>query len=181
VVDTGGLRAGRHEGILFEMAKQATHAIAEADASCSSSMRAAASRRRTRPSPTSAALRAAVLLAVNKAEGMQPARAAAEFHELGLGEPLPISAAHGENVRDLVEQALDRFSVAAARPGRAEAEEGRPATSARSRWSGGPTSASRRSSTRCSARERVIAFDEPGTTRDAIHLAFRARRTAATR
>ena len=43
---------------------------------------------------------------MNKAEGLPAERAAAEFHELALGEPLPISAAHGESVRDLLEIAL---------------------------------------------------------------------------
>ena len=46
------------------------------------------------------------MLAVNKAEGLQPDRAVAEFHELGLGEPIAISSAHGENVRGMIELAL---------------------------------------------------------------------------
>ena len=40
-------------------------------------------------------------LLVNKAEGMDRAVVAAEFHELGLGEPRVISGAHGEGVREL--------------------------------------------------------------------------------
>src|SRR5690606_905358 len=47
-----------------------------------------------------------VVLAVNKAEGMRHAGALAEFHELGLGEPHPISASHGDGVVDLIEHAL---------------------------------------------------------------------------
>ena len=47
-----------------------------------------------------------VVLAVNKAEGLQPDRAVAEFHELGLAEPIAISSAHGENVRGMIETAL---------------------------------------------------------------------------
>ena len=114
------------------------------------------------------------MLAVNKAEGMPPERAVAEFHELGLGEPLPISAAHGENVRDLIDIALDACrmpadddagaadaGIDAARPRRIKvAVVGRPNVG---------------KSTLVNAllgEERVIAFDEPGTTRDAIHLDF---------
>ena len=47
-----------------------------------------------------------VLLAVNKTEGMPREQAAAEFHALGLGDPLAVSAAHGDGVRELVELAL---------------------------------------------------------------------------
>src|SRR5690606_38817037 len=47
-----------------------------------------------------------VFLAVNKAEGMRYGSATAEFHELGLGEPHPISASHGDGVVDLIEHAL---------------------------------------------------------------------------
>src|SRR5690606_28174599 len=52
-----------------------------------------------------------LLLVVNKAEGMNQAMVSAEFHQLGLGEPLVISAAHGDGVRDLVEQALAPFPL----------------------------------------------------------------------
>src|SRR3989338_2827226 len=50
-----------------------------------------------------------ILLLVNKAEGMQRAKVAADFFELGLGEPLPISSAHGDNVSEVVEIALENF------------------------------------------------------------------------
>ena len=47
-----------------------------------------------------------MLLAVNKAEGMGSGAAVAEFHELGLGQPYAISAAHGDGIVDLIELAL---------------------------------------------------------------------------
>ena len=111
-----------------------------------------------------------VVLAVNKAEGMPAERAAAEFHELALGEPLAISAAHGEGVRHMIETALDLVApVPAARPTtsrrgsaarsatddesrRPGGERPGPGRASRSRSSAGRTSASRRWSTRCSAR-----------------------------
>src|SRR4029077_12377168 len=51
-------------------------------------------------------------LAVNKTEGMQPDSAVAEFHELGLGEPRAISAAHGEGTSELVDLVLSDFPAA---------------------------------------------------------------------
>jgi GTP-binding protein len=85
-----------------------------------------------------------LLLVVNKAEGMERAIVGAEFHELACGEPLVISAAHGDGVRELVEEALAPFP---------EAEEAvrKVGLRASPSWAG-PTSASPRSSMRCSAR-----------------------------
>ena len=97
VVDTGGFEPVAKEGILSEMARQARVAIAEADvivfvvdarAGLSPQDKRIANLLRSQPAP--------VLLAANKAEGMDPAVATAEFHELGMGEPHAISAAHGE-------------------------------------------------------------------------------------
>jgi GTP-binding protein len=171
VVDTGGFEPVATEGILFEMAKQARTAIAEADAivfivdarsglTPQDANIADLLRRTGRP----------VLLAVNKAEGMQPERAAADFHELALGEPLPISAAHGENVRDLVEQALDRIPV----PPQVEEPDEEDESKRRVRVAvvGRPNVGKSTLVNTLLGEERVIAFDEPGTTRDAIYLDF---------
>src|SRR5689334_9751312 len=106
-VDTGGFEPVATSGILFEMAKQAKAAIAESDVivfivdareGVTPQDHAIASLLRKSGRP--------VVLAVNKAEGLAPERSV-EFHELGVGEPLPISAAHGENVRDLIDIALE--------------------------------------------------------------------------
>src|SRR5262245_26981418 len=109
IVDTGGFEPVAKAGIFHEMAKQTRAAIAESDAviflvdgrtGLTPQDRTIAEllRRSGRP----------VVVAVNKAEGLAPERAAAEFHELGLGEPYPISSAHGNNVAALLEVALDR-------------------------------------------------------------------------
>ncbi len=90
------------------------------------------------------------MLAVNKAEGMASERAVAEFHELGLGDPIAISSAHGDNVPDLVEEALDRVPSAATEEDEATAKA-RPSAS-RSRWSAGPNVGKSTLSTRCSAK-----------------------------
>jgi GTP-binding protein len=55
-------------------------------------------------------------LVVNKSEGRPQQMAAAEFHELGLGQPWAISAAHGDGVNDLLELVLEPFAAEQAQP-----------------------------------------------------------------
>ncbi|HMA31834.1 MAG TPA: ribosome biogenesis GTPase Der [Casimicrobiaceae bacterium] len=173
VVDTGGFEPVATSGILFEMAKQARAAIAE----CDVVVFIVDGRSGIAPQDIAIAdlLRRsgrAIVLAVNKTEGIAPERAAAEFHELGVGEPLPISAAHGENVNDLVEIALARCDAAA---GPAPPEEGAESEeSARIKVAivGRPNVGKSTLVNALLGEERVIAFDQPGTTRDAIHLDF---------
>jgi GTP-binding protein len=169
VVDTGGFEPVTATGILKEMAKQTAQAIAESDVvlflvdareGTTAQDRDIANllRRSGRP----------VVLAVNKAEGLAPERAAAEFHELALGEPQPVSAAHGEGVRNLVETALARLPPPAPEP--EEAPDGtRPIKVA---IVGRPNVGKSTLVNTLLGEERVIAFDEPGTTRDAIYLDF---------
>jgi GTP-binding protein len=105
-------------------------------------------------------------LAVNKTEGMIRERVTAEFFELGIGEPLPISSAHAQRKR-MIELALEGLSR---NRGAGDDRATRPCVPA-SGSSAGPTSASRRWSTRCSARARD-RVRRAGTTRDSIYLDF---------
>jgi GTP-binding protein len=102
---------------------------------------------------------------------LPPERTAAEFHELGLGEPLPISAAHGENVRDLIDIALAATDARDPVPDDDDddADGGRRVRVA---VVGRPNVGKSTLVNALLGEERVIAFDEPGTTRDAIHLDF---------
>ena len=167
-VDTGGFEPVATSGILFEMAKQAKAAIAESDvivfivdgrAGLAPQDRDIAELLRKTGRP--------IVLAVNKAEGLPPERTAAEFHELGVGEPLPISAAHGENVRDLIDIALAQAGHGVDEPADAEGER-----RIRVAIVGRPNVGKSTLVNTLLGEERVIAFDEPGTTRDAIHLDF---------
>jgi GTP-binding protein len=169
VIDTGGFEPVAKSGIEKEMARQAESAIAEADVvvfivdgreGLTAQDMAIAERLRR--------IGRDVLVAVNKTEGMPRERVTAEFHELALGEPLPISAAHGENVREFVEVMLAGLPE---QPPEADddAEAGRPIKVA---IVGRPNVGKSTLVNTLFGEERVIAFDEPGTTRDSIHLDF---------
>jgi GTP-binding protein len=109
-----------------------------------------------------------VFLVVNKVEGLLPGRATAEFHELALGEPYGISAAHGENVSEVTELAL--ASIPVAQPDD-EPTPG-PDTAIKVAVIGRPNVGKSTLVNTLLGEERVIAFDEPGTTRDSIYLDF---------
>jgi len=166
VVDTAGFDPVAKDGIMHEMARQAEQAIVEADVllflvdgrtGLTPHDEQIATRLRKSERP--------VFLVVNKGEGMERAMAGAEFHALGLGEPLVISAAHGDGVKPLLDVVLEAFpedvpDEAAEAHGPKVAIVGRPNVG---------------KSTLINSllgEERVIAFDMPGTTRDAITVPF---------
>jgi GTP-binding protein len=166
-IDTGGLEPDAPHEIYGEMARQTGQAIAEADAvifltdaraGLVPGDRAIAAQLRR--------LKGRVWVAANKAEGLAPETAAADFHELGLGAPAPISAAHGEGVGELMEAVLGEFAPEDEAPA---AEEGRhPRVAVVGRPNVGK-------STLVNAlvgEQRMIAHAVPGTTRDAIEIGF---------
>lgn len=177
VVDTGGFEPVVKEGILAEMAKQTLQAVAEADVVvflvdgrlgvAPQDLQIAQQLRRTgRPT----------VLAVNKLEGLTAEGRTGEFYELGLGEPLPISGAHGDGVYHVVETALGLVPERDEAPldGLEEIEEqtGLPKAGLRVAIVGRPNVGKSTLVNSLLGEERVIAFDMPGTTRDAIEIAF---------
>jgi GTPase len=106
---------------------------------------------------------------VNKAEGLDAERAIADFHELGLGAPLAVSAAHGENVRALMDEALARVAIDVDEPADADY-----AANARVKVAivGRPNVGKSTLANALLGEERLVTFDEPGTTRDAIYVDF---------
>jgi GTPase len=168
VIDTGGFEPDCTEGIFKEMAKQTRQAVAEADAvvfvvdarnGLSAQDHDIARYLRTTNKK--------VTLAANKAEGMQQGHQLAEFYELGIGEPVAISSAHGQGIRSLVDLALEDFPEPEDDDDTPEEERpirlavvGRPnvgKSTLINAWLG---------------EERLVAFDMPGTTRDAISVPF---------
>ena len=163
VVDTGGFEPVAKEGIMSEMARQAREAIAEADVVLFMvDGRAGLAPQDKRIAQMLRETGTKVLLVVNKTEGMNYSIVTAEFHELGLGAPNAISAEHGENVRDLIDEALSGFPV--------EKEEEVPPDHPRVAIVGRPNVGKSTLVNRLLGEERVIAFDKPGTTRDAIEV-----------
>ena len=170
VVDTGGFEPKAKSGILHAMARQTRTAIAESDAvifmvdgreGLTGQDRTIADllRRSGRP----------VLLAVNKAEGLPAERVTAEFHELAMGEPVPISSAHGENVPDLIERAL-ALCPAPVSTEEAATEAGRERIEVA--IVGRPNVGKSTLVNTLLGEDRVLTSEEPGTTRDALHLDF---------
>jgi GTP-binding protein len=169
VVDTGGFEPVAKEGIVHEMAKQTRQAIAEADVVvflvdgrnglAPQDMQIADDLRRSRKK---------LVIAVNKAEGMNIATVTADFFELGLGEPVAISAAHGDGVHDLIELALCEVEV----PEPEENADDDGPKRIKIAVVGRPNVGKSTLINTLLGEERVIAFDMPGTTRDSIYIDF---------
>ncbi|MCM5571930.1 ribosome biogenesis GTPase Der [Burkholderiaceae bacterium FT117] len=194
VIDSGGFEPVAKSGIAAEMARQTRQAVLESDTVVfvvdgregltAHDMEIARELRRTAQR---------VFVAVNKTEGMPRAQVAAEFHELGLGDPLPISAAHGDGVRDLVEIAFEHMGDAGMPEPQPEGEgfesgeggeggetapgaEGAagPEEPRRVRVAvvGRPNAGKSTLINTLLGEERLIAFDQPGTTRDSVAIEF---------
>jgi len=169
VIDTGGFEPDAGSGIYKEMAKQTRQAVAEADVvvfvvdareglSAQDHEIAKELRRLGKP----------CVLVANKAEGMQDGTRLGEFYELGFGEVYGISAAHGQGIRGLVDLALEPLHLVEPEDEEDDGElkpiklavAGRPnvgKSTLINTWLG---------------EERLVAFDLPGTTRDAIMVPF---------
>jgi GTP-binding protein len=167
VIDTGGFEPDSTTGIVKEMAKQTRQAVAEADAVVFVvDIRSGVA---GQDHDIARYLRTAgkkVILAVNKAEGMDESPALAEFYELGLGEPQPVSAAHGQGIRSLTDAALADFVF--------DDEEDQPEDGGPIRLAvaGRPNVGKSTLINTWLGEERLVAFDQPGTTRDAISVPF---------
>ena len=168
VVDTGGFEPVAKEGIYKEMARQTRQAVDEGDAV----LMLVDARQGLTPLDRQIAVELRksarkLWLVVNKAEGLAHETAAAEFHELGLGEPLTVSAAHGEGVHDLVDLVLEEFDVEQSDDD-AQAQGKHPKIAIVGRPNVGKSTLVNS----LVGEERVIAFDQPGTTRDSIAIDF---------
>ena len=169
VIDTGGFEPDAKTGIYKEMAKQTRQAVAEADvvifvvdarAGISAQDHDIAKYLRKLGKPT--------VLSANKAEGMTQGVQFSEFFELGLGEVLPVSASHGQGMRALVDLALAPLNLADIDE---DAETQDPSV-IRLAVAGRPNVGKSTLINTWLGEERLVAFDSPGTTRDAISVPF---------
>jgi len=169
VIDTGGFEPDAQSGIYKEMAKQTRQAVAEADVvifvvdargGLSAQDHDIAKFLRRLGKPT--------LLVANKAEGMTEKVQLGEFFELGLGDVYPISAAHGQGTRSLVDLALEPLNLPDPQ------EEGGDEASGviKLAVAGRPNVGKSTLINTWLGEERLVAFDMPGTTRDAITVPF---------
>jgi GTP-binding protein len=169
VIDTGGFEPTAESGIYVEMAKQTRQAVAEADVvvfvvdargGLSAQDHDIASYLRKLGKPT--------VLAANKAEGMTEGAQLAEFYELGLGEVMAVSAAHGQGIRSLVEHAFETLNL----PEPDEEGEATDSGAIKLAVAGRPNVGKSTLINTWLGEERLVAFDMPGTTRDAISVPF---------
>lgn len=169
-IDTGGFEPDCTAGIFKEMAKQTRQAVAEADAvifvvdarnGLSAQDHDIARYLRTTDKK--------VLLAANKAEGLKEGFHLAEFYELGMGEPIPVSSAHGQGIRSLLDEALADFIEPEEEEEDLYDDPDRPIRLA---VAGRPNVGKSTLINTWLGEERLVAFDMPGTTRDAISVPF---------
>ena len=169
VIDTGGFEPDAQSGIYKEMAKQTRQAVAEADvvifvvdarAGVSAQDHDIGKYLRKLGKPT--------VLTANKAEGMLEGVQLSEFFELGLGEVLGVSAAHGQGMRTLVDTALELLHL----PEVNEDAEPQDPSIIKLAVAGRPNVGKSTLINTWLGEERLVAFDIPGTTRDAISVPF---------
>jgi GTP-binding protein len=169
VIDTGGFEPTADKGIYKEMARQTQQAVAEADVvvfvvdargGISAQDHDIANYLRRLGKPT--------ILVANKAEGMKEGAQLVEFYELGLGEVLPVSASHGQGIRDMMAQALAPLNLADPDDEDADADSGIIKLAVAGRPNVGKSTLINT----WLGEERLVAFDMPGTTRDAISVPF---------
>ncbi|OHC51190.1 MAG: ribosome biogenesis GTPase Der, partial [Pseudomonadales bacterium RIFCSPLOWO2_02_FULL_63_210] len=185
VIDTGGI-SGDEEGIDAKMAEQSLHAIEEADAvlfmvdaraglSASDQMIGEHLRKRNKHS----------FLVINKVDNIDPDLARAEFASMGMGEALAIAGAHGRGITQMLEAVLGSFPKDETEPQEGEEEEivleGQeakriPGPSEKDGIKlaiiGRPNVGKSTLVNRMLGEDRVIVYDQAGTTRDSIYIPF---------
>jgi GTP-binding protein len=169
VVDTGGFEPDAADGVVREMGKQTRQAVAEADVVVFVvDGREGLSAQDHDIAKFLRRLGKTCVLVANKAEGMKDGVRLGEFFELGLGEVHAISAAHGQGLKPLLDQVLGPFAEAQLeREAQDEAN-----TAIRLAVAGRPNVGKSTLINTWLGEERLVAFDQPGTTRDAIMVPF---------
>jgi GTPase len=167
VIDTGGFEPTAESGIYKEMAKQTRQAVAEADVvifvvdareGISAQDYDIANYLRKLGKPT--------ILTANKAEGLKEGHQVSDFYALGLGDVMPISASHGQGMKELLDLAFAPLKMGD------EAEVTEDNGAIKLAVAGRPNVGKSTLINTWLGEERLVAFDMPGTTRDAISVPF---------
>jgi len=168
VIDTGGV-AGGEVGIDERMVEQTVRALGEADAAIvlvdgregltAADEHVADLARRNAGK---------VWLAVNKAEGLDADVASSEFHRLGIGDPHAVSSAHGDRISALMDAVLADFEA----PEDADEEDDGEVDELRIAVIGRPNVGKSTLINRLIGEDRLVVFDQPGTTRDSVAVPF---------
>ena len=168
VIDTGGLVETVAGAIERLMAEQTLKAVEEADRvlfvvdareGCTAQDLHVADVLRRTGKP--------VLVVANKSEGLEDEIAQADFHRFGFGEPIAISSAHKQGLEPLFERALEGLAGAEDAPALPTTGE-----AIRVAVVGRPNVGKSTLINRLLGEERLIAFDQPGTTRDTVEVKF---------
>jgi len=164
VIDTGGL-AGGEVGIDERMVEQSVRALEEADvAIVLVDGRAGLTAADEHVADLARRHAKTTWLAVNKAEGLDEDIIGSEFHALGVGRPVAISAAHGDRVTAMMDSVLEPFEDVTEPDADDEA--------LRIAVIGRPNVGKSTLVNRLLGEERVVVFDQPGTTRDSVAIPF---------
>jgi GTP-binding protein len=181
LVDTGGISGDEH-GMDEKMAEQSLLAIEEADVvlflvdaragfTAADQMIGEHLRKRNKRS----------LLVANKVDNVDPEMARAEFAPLGMGDAIPVAGAQGRGINALLEAALGEFPRDVEEDFNAEVKEGEEAVlipgpsekdGIKIAIIGRPNVGKSTLVNRMLGEDRVIVYDEPGTTRDSIYIPF---------
>lgn len=170
IIDTGGIgEANTPIEILME--KQANQALEEADiilflvdarSGLTGADETLAHKLRKLNKP--------IFMVVNKIEDQDTEVSIADFYKLGLGEPLTISAEHNVGIANLIE------NITAKLPSKEEATESvHPLGAIKIAFVGRPNVGKSTLVNRILGEDRVIVYNEPGTTRDSIFINFNRR------
>ncbi len=167
-IDTGGFEPDATSGIVKEMGKQTRQAVAEADVVLFVvDAREGISTQDYEIARYLRRLGKVCVLVANKAEGMKDGSQLSEFFELGLGEVHAVSAAHGQGIGALLDLALEQYAL----PEERDADE-HISGAIKLAVAGRPNVGKSTLINTWLGEERLVAFDQPGTTRDAISVPF---------
>jgi len=170
LVDTGGIDVRDEDPLASSIREQARAGVAESEVAvlvvdARAGLRPGdeelAELLRRQPVPS--------IVAANKCDGPADVPLAAEFHRLGLGDPIPVSAAQGLGTGDLLDRIVELLDEVAPENGETEDDDDKVRLAVIGRPNVGKSSLVNR----FLGRERVIVSDRAGTTRDAIDTVLR--------